>query len=558
MAASVGKQGGMEHVPSWDGQAKGWRRYVKEVQWYMLGTKPSLRPYLASRLITKLNGPARLLAMTWQLQEFNGPDGVRVLLSKLSKSPLVRKSLPNAASIMAQYFAFKRYRGEAISNFLIREALHYEEFRERLIRLKEEKSGVDPERDGFGLPTVDEESASEAPDSDAPTVMLAQILQNVEDAMPGFPQKILVNLLQKKMKHWSSWNAALTWGEDPWSYDSWWWNDDGEDEADAQAAQEDPNASDASAAEAQKMEQLLADGRSWSQAQCATAARKKDRGFGRAACFICGSTQHLAKDCPDRLAPQGVSKSKGKGKKGFYYVEDDWNDWIYAMQEGKGKSKSESYKGKFMDPWKGKGKGKAPVNAYALNHYGLEMELQAQQDGPPEHALLASKKMGNPRQTYAREIPPGNGMVDSGATCSAGPETSVQRLVTKIMEADAAAQIRVETKDQPRFRFGSGKWGQALYKLTISSSITGSPRSFSCFALPDPEERHEEWFTLDMLVPVLVGMDWLREAGAVLDFNDGHCFLPLMNGVVLNLPQNQKGHYMLDVVEYLTDMYSKA
>ena len=129
MSASAEKQGGMEHVPAWDGQAKGWRRYVKEVQWYMLGTKPSLRPYLASRLITKLSGPARLLAMTWQLQEFNGPDGVRVLLSKLSKSPLVRKSLPNAASTMAQYFSFKRYRGEAIANFLIREALHYEEFR---------------------------------------------------------------------------------------------------------------------------------------------------------------------------------------------------------------------------------------------------------------------------------------------------------------------------------------------------------------------------------------------------------------------------------------------
>ena len=110
MSASAEKQGGMEHVPAWDGQAKRWRRYVKEVQWYMLGTKTSLQPYLASRLITKLSGPARLLAMTWQLQEFNGPDGVRVLLSKLSKSPLVRKSLPNAASIMAQYFSFKRYR----------------------------------------------------------------------------------------------------------------------------------------------------------------------------------------------------------------------------------------------------------------------------------------------------------------------------------------------------------------------------------------------------------------------------------------------------------------
>ena len=71
---------------------------------------------------------------------------------------------------MAQYFSFKRYRGEAIANFLIREALHYEEFRECLIRLKEEKNGVDPERDGFGLPTFDEESASEGPDSEAPTV----------------------------------------------------------------------------------------------------------------------------------------------------------------------------------------------------------------------------------------------------------------------------------------------------------------------------------------------------------------------------------------------------
>ena len=194
------------------------------------------------------------------------------------------------------------------------------------------------------------------------------------------------------------------------------------------------------------------------------------------------------------------------------------------------------------------------MNAYVLNHYGLEMELQTQHNGPVEHAMLATKKVATPRKTQIpREIPPGSGMIDSGATCSAGPETSVQRLVTKIMEADAAAQIRVETKDQPRFRFGSGKWGQALYKLTVSSSITGSSRSFSCFALPDPEERHEDWFTMDMLVPVLVGMDWLKEAGAVLDFNDGHCFLPLMNGVVLNLPQNQKGHYMLDVVEYLTD-----
>ena len=53
---------------------------------------------------------------------------------------------------------------------LIREALRYEEFRECLIRLIEEKNGVDPERDGFVLPTVEEESSSDGPDSDVPTV----------------------------------------------------------------------------------------------------------------------------------------------------------------------------------------------------------------------------------------------------------------------------------------------------------------------------------------------------------------------------------------------------
>ena len=188
------------------------------------------------------------------------------------------------------------------------------------------------------------------------------------------------------------------------------------------------------------------------------------------------------------------------------------------------------------DPWKGKGKGKAPVNAYALNHYvGWRWSFKPNMMVLLNMPCWQPKKVAAPRKTYVpREIPPGGGMIDSGAACSAGPETSVQRLVTKIMEADAAAQIRAETKDQSRFRFGSGKWGQALYKLTVSSSITGGTSSFSCFAFPDPKERHEEWFTMDMLVPVLVGMDWLKEAGAVLDFNDGHCFLPLMSGVLFS------------------------
>ena len=107
--------------------------------------------------------------MTWQLQDFNNVDGVKVMLTKLSQSPLVRKSLPNAASIMGQYFAFRRGRQEPISNFLIREALHYEEFRECLIHLKEEQMGLGPERNGFGLPQVDETTEHEDAEGDDST-----------------------------------------------------------------------------------------------------------------------------------------------------------------------------------------------------------------------------------------------------------------------------------------------------------------------------------------------------------------------------------------------------
>ncbi|CAJ1377023.1 unnamed protein product [Effrenium voratum] len=62
---------GKEVVPTWDGAPKGWRRYCKEVAWYVRGNKQSMRKYLATRLISKLTGTARLLAMSWSQAEFD-------------------------------------------------------------------------------------------------------------------------------------------------------------------------------------------------------------------------------------------------------------------------------------------------------------------------------------------------------------------------------------------------------------------------------------------------------------------------------------------------------
>ena len=41
-------------IPSWDGSSRTWRRYVKEIGWYVGSTKSSQRKYAASKLISRL------------------------------------------------------------------------------------------------------------------------------------------------------------------------------------------------------------------------------------------------------------------------------------------------------------------------------------------------------------------------------------------------------------------------------------------------------------------------------------------------------------------------
>lgn len=148
------REKGESAVPSWDGSSKAWRRYVKEITWYVGSTKVEHRQYVASKLISRLSGSARLLAMSWRQRDFEGPDGVNLLLRRFASSPLVRRSLPNAAAIMSEYFSFRRRQGEGISQFLVRESLGFEEFSEALIQLKEEKEGLDPTQRDFDLPDM--------------------------------------------------------------------------------------------------------------------------------------------------------------------------------------------------------------------------------------------------------------------------------------------------------------------------------------------------------------------------------------------------------------------
>ena len=94
--------------------------------------------------------------MSWSKLVVDSPSGTKLLLQRLAASPLVRKSLPNAAAICQQYFAFKRQPHETIGSFLVRETLVQEEFTEALIRLHEEKLGLSQDQRDFGLPPEEE------------------------------------------------------------------------------------------------------------------------------------------------------------------------------------------------------------------------------------------------------------------------------------------------------------------------------------------------------------------------------------------------------------------
>ena len=661
------------HIPSWDGQPNGWRRYTKEVAWFVSSTPVEKRRYAASKLIGRLQGPARLLAMSWQRSEFDSQDGTAIYLRKLACSPLVRQTLPNTAAILQQYLGFRRRQGESMSNFLVRETLGYEEFAEALQRLWEEKQGVDPSQVNYGLPPpedpwewwhkeetadvppgfeqterVEEHAAAVDGDTSVPVPTMrasagsspsrgtVQSLQKISSGSPStelsFTDSFITSVLrgwrllqaaclsaeetrdilsttqnsldfsaiskalqslwdEQLLGHrgnsqwqphhqrsrqvnwhewdddgpgedWYDWEAEQDSGHNHWFEQQWHeghdesWHEEPPVPEVAAAVEDDAELKEVQRAE-QEAEQLLAEAkRTWAEAQRATQLMRRDRGFGKASsvaagasgqCWTCGGS-HYQRDCPDLRHPH----FRGKGKGANYMSEYDIAQMVVNYMKGKGKSRKgvrpQSKGSNMMDSfWSSKGKhhngksaahpGRSAVNAYATQFFdlgGIEMN--------PQHDLGAVE--GEPAK------PASQGMLDCGATASAAPDIAVQGLIKAVLSQDSSARIEIQQYMRPYFRFGNGKWGQALYRVTLQSVVSGKPRSFSLYSLPNPEDMPPK-----NLVPILVGMDHLGPAGCqmLIDFGSGY----VIDGVdvkpsIYKLNANNKGHYVYDIVYHLT------
>ena len=106
--------------------------------------------------------------------------------------------------------------------------------------------------------------------------------------------------------------------------------------------------------EAQQAEQMaeslaIEAQRTWTEAQRATQALKRDRGFGAtgasmAKCYICGGP-HFMKECPRNRG--GLHGGKAKGKSKYGYMTD--MDAYYLKGKAKGKGKPKGKKGMYMN-----------------------------------------------------------------------------------------------------------------------------------------------------------------------------------------------------------------
>ena len=72
------------------------------------------------------------------------------------------------------------------------------------------------------------------------------------------------------------------------------------------------------------------------------------------------------------------------------------------------------------------------------------------------------------------------------------------------------------------------------------------------YALPNPKYYGQPWFHKGMLVPILVGMDFLSKVGLILDFCDGHAVHAKdPDATPYYMLKNVKGHFMVNIEEYI-------
>ena len=99
--------------------------------------------FCAHRLVSRLQGPSRLLAMAWPDAAFDNADGVTRMFSvDLPRVPLFVRTCPMLRLFVSSTSPSRRTWPNLRRAILVRESLSFAEFGEAITRLHEEKMGI--------------------------------------------------------------------------------------------------------------------------------------------------------------------------------------------------------------------------------------------------------------------------------------------------------------------------------------------------------------------------------------------------------------------------------
>lgn len=307
------------------------------------------------------------------------------------------------------------------------------------------------------------------------------------------------------------------WDASNWHQDAWWqspdWNEGGVESWPAEESTGQTSDQDETVAhllkeqeEAERsmseLQALMAENtRNLVEARRAVAAAAKDRGWNQP------PQQRQPKPTSSYKGFKGSSKNKGKVN---YYEDASW-------MKGKGQPFQKGGFGKNYNYGKGKGNSNKGFSK-SINYVGSGLDYEFY---PLDESVFAE----DPEPLGEAES-----IIDTGATASAGGQWAVQALCKTVMRELPEATMQVFTSDRPWFRYGNGKWGQALYKVVLKHQGIELP----IFSLPSPG------------VPVLTGMRELMKLDALLGCKGGKC---LINGFQRELKVTKKRHLLIDYVQ---------
>ena len=316
--------------------------------------------------------------------------------------------------------------------------------------------------------------------------------------------------------HWSQpdWDQTA-WAQTDWSDPSEWHEEevDQEQEVNTEELKSLLQAQEEAEKHQRDLTMMMAENdRNLTEARKAVAAAAKDRGWG-------GSPQQ-GKGRPTTTYPgkNGKGKTKGKSKHEAHWFK------------GKGNYKGNNFKG-----FKGNSFGKKGFSQFSKgNKGGGQFVLDA------DYELMTVVENGDElpeslhSQTKASKEPifPSEAIIDTGATASAGGQEAVTQLCAAISRARPNTRISVFQGDRPWFRYGSGEWGQALFRVQIQVP----PKEISIFALPSPG------------VPVLIGMRELSKLDAILSCHNSK---GLILGECVHFRRTKKLHLVMDFLKHV-------